>query len=379
MAQKYDAVTAWLDNVAYSHSKNETTEGTYRNNLRHFCTFTDRTPEQFLEEYEKSNDRDFKRKYAQLVRAWISSMVHEELCSYTVQSRVTAVKSFFTYNDLPLGHVPCGNAHTEFHNRDIAKEEVRAVLEGARPREKAFYTIMAQSGLRPETICRLKLKNFEPDFTKGVIPCRIDIPKEITKGQYRDYFTFIGEDAVRYLKAWLSTRANLTPESYVFTKYNSEEPLDRSSVSHRFGELALKLREAGTLEYGQRKKGKPAELRLYSLRKYFRKYANQAGFEFVQFWMGHIVNAGKEESYRPKDVEFHRQLYREKAMPFLRLETATPSETEKTIENQAQQIRELEEELKAAQEKTKAKDADWEARITKLESFLKAAQKEAKA
>ena len=68
-----------------------------------------------------------------------------------------------------------------------------------------------------------------------------------------------------------------------------------------------------------------------NLRKFFRKYANQAGFEFVQFWMGHIVKEGQDEHYRPKDVEFHRQLYAEKAMPYLRLETSTPSETDQTI------------------------------------------------
>lgn len=67
------------------------------------------------------------------------------------------------------------------------------------------------------------------------------------------------------------------------------------------------------------------------MRKYFRKYANQAGFEFVQFWMGRIVKTGQEEHYRPQDPEFHRQLYKEKAMPFLRIEKATPTEAEKEI------------------------------------------------
>jgi site-specific recombinase XerD len=374
MSQKYDVVRAWLDNVAYAHSRNALTEGTYRNNFNHFLKFVDRTPEQILAEYEASNDKDFRRKYAQIIRAWISGMVHEELASYTVQSRVGAVKSFFMYNDLPLGHVPVGKAHTEFHNRDITKEEVLILLQGSRPREKAFYAIMCQSGLRPETICNLKLKHLLPDYTKGTVPCRINVPREITKGEYRDYFTFIGDDALHYLKAWLSTRANLTAESYIFTKYNSEEPLDRSSASHRFGQLAIKLRAAGTLEYGQKKAGKPAELRLYSLRKYFRKYANQAGFEFVQFWMGHVVSAGKEENYRPTDVEFHRQLYRKRAMPFLRLESATPSETEKTIEAQAEKIKNLEQEKAELMKGQKS----LEEQVADIRRILDALQKQVK-
>ncbi len=89
-----------------------------------------------------------------------------------------------------------------------------------------------------------------------------------------------------------------------------------------------------------RKNGKPSELRLYSLRKFFRKHAGQAGFENVQFWMGHVVQAGQEEHYRPRDVEFHRKLYAEKAMSFLRLEQPTPTETEKVIEDLRAQLAE---------------------------------------
>jgi site-specific recombinase XerD len=380
MSQTYDVVQSWIDNVAYSHSKTLNTAAAYRHNFKLFCQFIGSTPEEILADYERSNERDFKRRYAQFIRSWISSMAREEFVSSTVVGRVGAVKSFFKYNDLSLGHVPIGKVSIEFHNRDIAKEEILLVMEGSRPREKAFYALMAQSGLRPETICKLQMKHLEPDLSKGTVPCKIDVPKEITKGQYRSFFTFIGEDALRYLKAWLSTRKNLTSESYLFTSYKQEgpdAPLDRSSISHRFGILALKLKGSGKLSYEQKKKGRPSELRLYNLRKYFRKYANQAGFEFVQFWMGHIVNAGKEENYRPQDVEFHRELYREKAMPFLRLETSTPTETEKTIEAQAQEIKDLREQLKAAQEKAKAKDADLEERIAKMESLLKSLQKEA--
>ena len=64
-------------------------------------------------------------------------------------------------------------------------------------------------------------------------------------------------------------------------------------------------------------------------------------FEFVQFWMGHTVNAGQDDHYRPRDVEFHRELYAEKAMPHLRLETATPTETDKAITTLEEENREL--------------------------------------
>ncbi|MDH5795226.1 MAG: hypothetical protein OEZ24_03870 [Candidatus Bathyarchaeota archaeon] len=63
--------------------------------------------------------------------------------------------------------------------------------------------------------------------------------------------------------------------------------------------------------------------------------------------MGHTVREGVDEHYRPTDVEFHRKLYAEKAMPFLRLETATPTETEKTIEELRAQLKERDKEIAA--------------------------------
>jgi len=241
------------------------------------------------------------------------------------------VKSFFKYNDLPLGHVPMAQQRVLYHNRDITKEEIKLILDASRPREKAFYIIMAQSGLRPHTISRLKYKHIKEDFEKKIIPCKIDVPQEIAKGQYHSYFTFIGKEGVKYLRAYLNTRPNLKDDDYLFPMQGSTERVNPKSITGLFTRTVLKLQQNGLIDVKQEVKGKPRDIRLYNLRKFFRKYAHQAGFEFVQFWMGHKVKAGVDDHYRPRDVEFHRKLYKEKAMPFLRIETHTPTETDKKM------------------------------------------------
>lgn len=338
---KFDPVQTWTDTVGYSHSNSPKTAAHYKAYFARFCKFIGKSATDILKEYEESRDRDFKRRYAQFLRGWIGQLTREGYANKTVVLYVAAVQSFFKYNDLPLGHVPRGSAFITFHNRDLTKQEILDVLSISKPREKAFFTIMLQSGLRPQTICQLRIKHLQPDLKDGLIPCMITVPKDLAKGKYRAYFTFIGSEAVKYLENYLKTRANLTDESLLFSKYGSETAIEYSNPSHRFRSAVLTLRRKGILDFKQKQLGKPSELRLYNLRKYFRKYANQAGFEFVQFWMGHIVKQGQEESYRPQDVEFHRELYAEKAMPFLRLETPTPTATDKTISEQASQIEKL--------------------------------------
>lgn len=343
---KIDDVQTWLDNVAFSHSGCKSTEVNYRIWFKKFCDFIGRSAAEILAEYEESTDRDFKRKYARYVKGWISTLQREGYANKTITVHVTSVQSFFKYSDLPLGHIPKGRAYVTFHNRDITKQEISHVLSISRIREKAFYTVMAQSGLRPQTVCNLRIKHVEKILDDETpIPCKIDVPRELAKGKYRGYFTFIGEEAVRHLKNYLRYRRNLTPQSYLFTQLYSDESTEYSTYSHRFRNSLLTLRQKGIIEFEQKKIGKPSELRLYNLRKFFRKFANQAGFEYVQFWMGHIVTAGQEENYRPRDPEHHRQIYAEKAMPFLKIEDIAPLETLGIILQQSEEIETLKQEL----------------------------------
>lgn len=357
---KFDPIQTWLDTVAYSNSGSPRTERNYRAAFTRFLTFIDKTADDILAEYEDSRDRDFKRKYAQYVRGWISSLSREGYTNKSIKIMVAAPQSFFKYSDLPLGHIPMAREAVIFHNRDITREEIAEILNISTPRDRAAFAVMAQSGLRPDTISKLKIKHLESDWTKGTIPCKVTIPQEIAKEKCRGYFTFIAEEAVRHLRNYLKTRSNLTRESLVFTLYGKDKPLDRRNISHLFHKAVVKLRDKGILEFTQKEIGKPSDIRLYNLRKFFRKQAHQAGFEIVQFWMGHIVNAGVEESYRPQDPEFHRKLYAEKAMPFLRIEKDTPLETDKIIAKQAEEI-----------ERLKAERADFTQELADLKTLTK--------
>ncbi len=112
-----------------------------------------------------------------------------------------------------------------------------------------------------------------------------------------------------------------------------------SLSSFFFKKIAEKLERVGVLDYNVRK-GKPSQIRLYNLRKWFRKQAYQAGSDFVNYWMGH-TNLDLEH-YFSRDVNIHRKVYEEKALPNLLLETETLSETAKIISKQAEEIQHLE-------------------------------------
>ena len=161
-------VEIWINNVCVSHSNNNRTREGYLLIFKHFCGFICKSPNQIMQEYEATTDREFKRQYAKIIRKFIASQHRDGFVPGTISSRVGTIMSFFKYNDLPLGFIPAVKHRTTYHNRDLTHEEIRLILDASRPRERAFFAIMAQSGLRPHTICNLKYENLKEDFEKNV-------------------------------------------------------------------------------------------------------------------------------------------------------------------------------------------------------------------
>ena len=364
---KGNLVEDWLNSVAYSHSQSKATEDQYKRVWERFSGDIGLTADEIVSDYERSNDRDVMRRHARYIRSWIGKLSRNGLTNTSIKVMVGAVKSFYKYNDLPLGHIPQAMSGTVYHNRDITKEEIVQIMAQVKPREKAFFAVMAQSGLRPHTIKQLRLKHLE-NLEK--IPCKIEVAQELAKGKYSSYVTFIGSDALKYLKQYFATRKNLTQESLLFCAHdNPKKPVNVKDMSRAFRLAARKLERSGAIEYEVRE-GKPSELRLYNLRKFFRKYAIHMGFEVVEYMMGHTVK-GVDGNYRPQDPQYYRELYAEKAMPFLRLEAPTPTETSAIINTLKKQH---EAEMGSLKEEIQKRDEQIQAlneRFNKYERYLK--------
>jgi hypothetical protein len=195
----------------------------------------------------------------------------------------------------------------------------------------------------------LKFSNIKEDFdNENNESYVIYVPEEVTKGKYIPYFTFTGKYAMDKLRAYL--RPNIRGEDYIFTKQGTEKPANSRSISSLFLRTVLELQEKDKIkDLKQKEKGKPHNVRLYNLRKFFRKYGGRdVDATYTNFWMGHRINykapqipASDEHYFSKQDVEFHRKIYEEKALPHLRLETATPNEQERTIRELKTEVAEL--------------------------------------
>lgn len=202
----------------------------------------------------------------------------------------------------------------KFHNRDITKGEIKKILEHASLRDRTFFLMMVESGLRPSTLLQLRYKHIKHDYEANKIPLKISLPSALLKDRIPDRFTFIGEDGVKLLKEYLSTRKDLNDNSLLFLPERpgsaKGETINETAMSQKFNKLVLKLGlDTPTV------KGKPKSLRLYCLRKYFWNNM-KCDTSFRSFWFCH--KSIDDHYITTLDVERHREEYM-KGYPYLRI------------------------------------------------------------
>jgi len=70
-------------------------------------------------------------------------------------------------------------------------------------REKVIIATLALGGFREGTLVRLRYRHVREDLERRIVPLHIHVESEITKGKYHDYDTFLGEEAIEYLRLYL--------------------------------------------------------------------------------------------------------------------------------------------------------------------------------
>lgn len=230
-----------------------------------------------------------------------------------------------------------------YHNRDITKEEIRKILEHCSLRDRAFFLMMVESGLRPSTLLGLRYKHIKQDFERNIIPMKIELPSELLKDRISARWSFIGEDGFKVLKEYLSARKDIGDNDFLFlpekpSRVKAEVPSE-SAMSNKFNRIVLKLGLDTPLH-----KGKPKSLRLYSLRKYFFNNM-KCDSAYRNYWFCH---KSIDDHYISQDVQKHREEYA-KGYKFLRI--YEPSDIDVRIEALTRELKEKHQRIQELEEK----------------------------
>jgi len=239
----------------------------------------------------------------------------ERLAPGTISNHVKGVKALYRVNGIPLQLPYRLSKRVKYHDRSPTPEELQHLLQIADLREKVVISLLALSGFRVGTLCKLKYRHVKKDLEENRIPLHIYVESEIVKGHYREYDTFLGQEGVEYLRMYLnerrmgSRRGSIPPEEVTDdsplirdNRFRNPQPLSPC----RIHSTLHKLYERAGLIHG---KNRRYQVRAHSLRKYFKTQLTALGVDrdYAEYMMGHVMDIYHD--VQMKGIEFLRNIY----------------------------------------------------------------------
>jgi integrase len=322
-----EQVSRWLRNLA--RGSPVTAEVALRR-LSRLCELLNTTPKGMVEK-AKSDLAGFQ----DMVEDMVARLENEGKAPNYIADLIKTVKSWLRYNDVTLTRkikIKNLTATPTIENEKIpSQEELAKILRVSPLRIKVAISLMAFSGLRPQSIGNhdgsnglmlkdlpeLKVEGNEVSFEK--IPTMIIVRSTLSKARHK-YFTFLSSEGCTYLKEYLEERIRsgekLKPESPLIAherKDVAEKPfIMTKKLTHYIRQC---MRKAGVYK------------RPYVLRAYFdtnmiiAESKGKISHPYLQFLMGHKGDIEARYSTNkgvlpPEMIEDMRKCYKE-CEPFL--------------------------------------------------------------
>ena len=284
--------------------------------IARFCNWMGLTPDQLVSRCFNQDGLRDEKAIAEIEKAidlWLGELEAAGRAPQTINSAKAAVKTFFEVNGVTLKVPKIGRVVTTYYDRAPTPEELQKILDIADLRGKVIVSMLALGGFRIGTLAKLKYRHVKHDLEKGITPVHIHVEAAITKGKYHDYDTFIGAEAVEYLKLYLEQRRrgtekippeNITDESPLIRAYTKEvKPLTEAQIHEIVHKLYVKAGLCSKIG------GSRYDLRPHSLRKFFRTQLAALGVpaDYIEYMMGHTISTYHD--IKMKGVEFLRGIY----------------------------------------------------------------------
>ncbi len=282
--------------------------------LRKFCEWYGAGPDSIVDEISRDGGSlKSINRFLSTLDDYIGMMQSDGMSPSSINLAVNAIKTFLRVNGVYLPPVPKPRVYIKYYDRAPTPEELSRLIDIAGLREKVMISMLALGGFRIGTLVKLKYRHVKNDLEKGIVPLHVHVEADLVKGRYSDYDTFVGEEAVRYLKLYIEERrrgtADIPPENIVddsplIRSKRSMKPLTEQQAYWAIHDLYRKLGIVG--DKGRRR----YDVRVHSLRKYFRTQLTAAGVptEYVEYMMGHKISTYND--VKMKGVDFLRGIYK---------------------------------------------------------------------
>ena len=296
--------------------KSEETKKMYKIYIKYFEDFAGISLPELLKLSVEQNQN--------IIINYIVMMKEKGLSTSSIKGRVAPISSFLQLNDIVLNIKKMSKFYPEakktVSDKAYTKDDLRAMLNVAKPRMRVMVLIYSSTGIRKSALLGLKLKHIKKIREFNLYKFTI---YENTKDMYTTFCTPESAKAIdEYLQYREQAGEAITKESYLvrndFGKSNDEsiknpQPITEKNINTVFRQVLIRanLRNEHENQYERRDKSM-----FHAFRKFFNTTLVNSNVSHLvkELLMGHSV--GLDGSYyRPNEQTILNEYY--KAIPSL--------------------------------------------------------------
>ena len=310
-----DLKSVTLDETAlrYLGTKKESTRKAYDKCLKRFVLFSGKTFKEFLEHIEDQRRANLDcsisekvRPGENLLRGFIEWHKEAGYSNYAILQAIGAIQNILKYYGIPISfnfiETPPARTQKKNNKHEWTLDQIRQFVESAEYlRDKAYIMFAFQSGLSIGDILDLDYSDIRREYEAGTAPLAIQGYREKTNVPIK---TFIGWDALYYLRLYLQSRTNIKLGDPVFTLLGTDDRATPSSIQKKLRDYAKKL---DFVDSEDMKGYNP--LRPHSLRSAFRsRLTGRMDGDLIEFFMAHSIGQSKT-TYINMPIDDLREIY----------------------------------------------------------------------
>ncbi len=298
----------------YLETRSPSTARAYEKCLKRFVVFYGRPFRDFLQQVDEERRRNLDRPIHEkvrpgedVIRRFIKWHREAGYSNYSTLQSLAAIQNILKFYGVEMSFrfidTPPARPMKENEKHEWTLDQVREFVKAADyVRDKAFILFAFQSGLSISDVLSLDYGDIKREYEAGVLPMAVEKYREKTNVRIR---TFVGADAVRYLRLYLESRPDIKPEDPLFVQLGSDKRATPASIQARLRKIAKKLnfiyRE--DLENGYN----PA--RPHSLRSAFRSaLTGKMDGDLIEYFMAHRLPQQKS-AYINLSLDALREIY----------------------------------------------------------------------
>jgi integrase len=298
----------------YLESKKKSTAQAYEKCLKRFVKFYERPFPDYLTEIEEQQERNKGKPARERVRPGEDTLRefvkwHDKIgySNYSTLQSVGALQNILKYYGITISkafiETPPARPMKENAKHEWTLDQIRLFVEAAEHlRDKAYIMFAFQSGLSIGDIISLNYEDIRREFESGKLPLAIQKYREKTGVPIK---TFIGRDAISYLRLYLQSRPNIKPSDPIFTMLGNTKRATTSALQRKLKDYAPKLEFI--YEEDMEKGYNPA--RPHSLRSGFRsRLTGKMDGDLIEFFMAHEIGQAKS-TYMNQPLDEIREVY----------------------------------------------------------------------